>query len=791
MRIIHYLSIYLLLTICCNSVQAQMNRSSPHIGYAFPAGGKQGTTLQVYVGGQSLRGAEDAYITGDGITAKVVKYYRPLRNLDRDQRLLLNDTIRKLGEQRWAELARKGLVAPTPPWGRSNPKTRQNAQSKRDEPVTLPDHPSINNLEDRSLRELLYLYELMTKGQQKAQRNPQIAELVLIEIKIDQDAIPGNRELRLASRAGITNPIIFQVGTLNEVREIERNDPMTNDPIPQDSALDLPILINGQILPGDVDRLRFNAKRGQQLVIEVHARELIPYLADAVPGWFQAVVTLYDPDGNELVSEDDYRFSPDPILAFKVRKSGIYDLEIRDSIYRGREDFVYRVSIGPQPFILEMFPIGGPSGKSTTASINGWNLSTKRVTLSTDNTPEGIHDISVHRGRRYSNQMKYEISSLDDAFEIEPNNTIPDAQSIEYPLVINGIIAETGDIDVFQLYGLEGDTIVAEIIGRRLNSPIDSLIRILDSKSNIIAWNDDYQYKDGHLHTNMGTITHHSDSYLHTRLPSDGMYYLQVSDVQNQGSSATSYRLRISKPIHDYSLLVSPSSINIPSGSSIPIDVYALRKDGFDGAIEIRLKNAPDGFTLSGTTIPPGRDHMTMTLAAPIRRFDKPHILEMEGRATVDGIELVRAAKPADNVMQAFLYRHMVPADICMAAVTGGSRRAQSLRVTNDLPIQIPSGGTTTVHVTFPANSRGDKISLELDQPPTGISIGEITQSRSSVTFELHADAALTPTDNVNNLIIVIIMEITRNSNNDKSKQETRRISLGVLPAIPIDIVAK
>ena len=29
-------------------------------------------------------------------------------------------------------------------------------------------------------------------------------------------------------------------------------------------------------------------------MMEAHARRLIPYLADAVPGWFQATMALYD-----------------------------------------------------------------------------------------------------------------------------------------------------------------------------------------------------------------------------------------------------------------------------------------------------------------------------------------------------------------------------------------------------------------------------------------------------------------------------------------------------------------
>ena len=142
------------------------------------------------------------------------------------------------------------------------------------------------------------------------------------------------------------------------------------------------MVINGQIMPGDVDRFRFRAKTGQKLVIETQARSLIPYLADAVPGWFQATVTLYNAAGKEMAVADDYRFNPDPVLFNEIPRDGIYELEIHDSIYRGRQDFVYRIAVGELPFITQMFPLGGKAGVPTVASVDGWNLTTQQLKLS-------------------------------------------------------------------------------------------------------------------------------------------------------------------------------------------------------------------------------------------------------------------------------------------------------------------------------------------------------------------------------------------------------------------------
>jgi len=201
----------------------------------------------------------------------------------------------------------------------------------------------------------------------------------------------------------------------------------------------LPVVINGQIMPGDVDRFRFQARRGERLVIDVAARRLVPYLADAVPGWFQATLALFDDEGNEVAFSDDYRFDPDPVLLYKVRKTGEYALEIRDSIYRGREDFVYRIAVGPRPFITQMFPLGGPAGVETFASIDGWNLTNKRLPLDTEAEAGCVRYTALRRRDRVSNRVTYAVDTLPECKEAEPNDTLKEAQQIERPQITLGL----------------------------------------------------------------------------------------------------------------------------------------------------------------------------------------------------------------------------------------------------------------------------------------------------------------------------------------------------------------
>ena len=129
-------------------------------------------------------------------------------------------------------------------------------------------------------------------------------------------------------------------------------------------------------------------------MIAASARELIPYLADAVPGWFQAVLTLYDASGNELAYDDDYRFHPDPVIHYAVPKDGEYSIEIRDALYRGREDFVYRIAIGELPFVTSAFPLGGRAGAKTTVQLTGWNLPASKMTMDAKRKGPGVYPLA-------------------------------------------------------------------------------------------------------------------------------------------------------------------------------------------------------------------------------------------------------------------------------------------------------------------------------------------------------------------------------------------------------------
>jgi hypothetical protein len=652
--------------------------------------------------------------------------------------------------------------------------------------------------------------------------SPVLGETVTLQISIAPDAAPGKRELRVATPQGLSNPLIFCVGQLPEFTEKETIDvvpPPANQPATQalvnqvriqaaatDLAITLPATVNGRIkpglgtpqqqgrqgqpfTPGQADRYRFQARRGQELMMVASARELMPYLADAVPGWFQAVLTLYDAEGHEVAYNDDYRFHPDPVIHFAVPKDGEYTVEIKDALYRGREDFVYRISIGELPFITSAFPLGGPAGAKTDVELTGWNLPEHHIVMDTRDKAQGIYPLVARREEIISNTLPFQVDSLPEVPEKEANHTQATAQRVALPVIVNGRIRRPGEWDVFRFEGHAGQTVVAEVYARRLESPLDSVLRLTDATGRQLALNDDCEDEGA------GLETHHADSRILATLPSNGAYYLYLGDVQQQGGPEYAYRLRISAPRADFELRVTPSAINTNGGMTVPLTVHALRKDGFSGEIRLALRDAPRGFVLSGAVVPAGQDRIRITLTAPppsqMPPPREPLRLVLEGRATIEGREVARQAIPAEDMMQAFFFRHLVPAIDLKVAVRRGVAFRTPVKTVVETPLRIPHGGEARlrVQVSLPPNSLIEKVQYELSEPPEGIEVKEVLPATDGAEIVIRCDAAKAKPGLRGNLIITIFGERTPPAANGRPAGNRQRVPLGTLPAVAFEIL--
>ncbi|MBT7058531.1 MAG: peptidase [Lentisphaerae bacterium] len=629
-----------------------------------------------------------------------------------------------------------------------------------------------------SLEDMREMRELgRARRDPKIQENAQIAETVTFEIRVLPNAKPGRRELRLMSDGRLSAPLAFHIGGYPEHAEVEPNNKGTGESV----ELRLPAVLNGQIMPGDIDRFSFKAARGDQLVISSAARELIPHLADAVPGWFQATLALYDANDRELAYADDYRFNPDPALYYEIPADGNYTIEIKDALYRGRQDFVYRITVGEIPFITAIFPLGGKSGTRTAVEIQGKNLPIKKGSVGNQSV------IATVKGTPIAYPVPFGHDTLREAFETEPNNTTDKAMPIGSALVVNGRIGVPGDRDVYRFQGQSGKQIVVETKARRLNSPLDSILKITDAQGRQLALNDDHEDKG------LGLLTHHADSRIVFVPPGKGIYYLHVGDTQNRGGAEFAYRLRIGRPDPGFELRVVPSNLNGHPGSSVPLTVYALRRDGFDGEIELKLKNKMEGVRLDGARIPAGQDHVQLTLTLPTEPLTRPKALDLEGHATIGGKTAICPAVPAEDMMQAFIYHHLVPAKELLLSTIEGGRPRRPFTVNSKEALTLRPGATTTVSFSSRIRFRKalSRLKVELGNAPAGVEIESVSIRHGRLMVSLKTDSKAAKRGEEGNLVFDLFIERTppqREGQPPSGAPRTIRIHAGVLPAVPFKV---
>jgi len=564
---------------------------------------------------------------------------------------------------------------------------------------------------------ILAIEEPDTKLQQRSKNRQDMSEnpnVVKMSVTIAEDAELGIRDLRLVTPKGCTNRFRFVVGQLPEVNEVEPNE--EGDEVQKIESL--PVLVNGQVFQGDRDVYRFAAKAGQTLVFDVKGQALLPFIADAVPGWLQASLTLYDSAGKEMAYCDDFRFHPDPKLIYHVPADGEYMVEIKDVLFRGREDLVYRLAIGELPCITHIFPLGGKRGTDAEIELHGVNLpaTSMKLKLTADDPP--VRYVRIETNGLTSNSLPLAVDDLPEITESEPNDANDQANEIQTPVIVNGRIQQPGDVDCFLITAEAKQRLVVDVRARRLESPLDSIVSLVDARGREVAANDDT------VDESYGLITHHSDSFVAYTFPAAGDYVLKVRDVQGQGGEEYAYRLRVSPPRTDYVLRIVPDNPVVRQGDNGVLKVKAFRRDGFNGPIALEVKDLPKGCVASPAELSPGQKEIRFTVAAaadaPLGLFTP----KVTGTAQVGDESVVREASPSVDAMQAFIYFHNVPADEFAFAVVPPKSFTLSADVPEGKVFEVEQGGKVDVVVKA---ARPDDVKaairLAADTPPRTIAV--------------------------------------------------------------------
>lgn len=738
-------SFFLVAVVATQALFAQSR--APNIGYMYPAGGMAGTSVDAVVGGMNFQGIVGGYVSGDGVVVESAEFENPLGRLSNDLRNELRPIVEALqkGEDPIAaslKSTEKMLERLKKQAEKGEEDNKKADSGKKGEKGKVPDASEYDKMlkivpgerllySDKTPEEVVRIIkalppleyqclckEILTRPN-ALQTTPAIDQKAIVRLKIRADAKPGPREIRLLSQQGVSNPFRFIVEEAPETTQ----DYFTPEKKKADRIESFPRTMNGEIMPGEVDKYKFRAKAGEAYLFSVKARELVPYLGDAVPGWFQAVLSVHGSNGAMLAYCDDNLFDPDPALVFTPPAAGEYEIRIRDSIYRGREDFVYR---------LKAEKIQNPP----------------KTELKKPPIP-------------------YEIRGIG---EREDNNSQRKAQVIPFPALIQGAIGVKNDTDCFLIDLGKGQRIAVEVFARRLGSPMDSLVQVLDAKSKVLQWNDDADFP------NIGLQTHHADSRCTFEAPENGKYCIRVSDAQSKGGREYEYSLRIDTPRPDFSVYMMPSALNA-YGATIPFKLMISRREGFAGTVEITVKDGPSGLKVDGSRIPQEADEILMTLSLPPGTTNGFHTIKLAAVATVAGKTVEREVVPADEVMQAFIYMHLLPASENILYIP---KKVWALPFRN-LPneITIKPGESKELVFNCPNHkSRDADMALELMSPPPGVSVTGGKLEGGQYAFTLRADSKAKNWKG--NLVFHVFSE-------NRNKKGSRWLA-GCLPAIPAKV---
>ena len=551
---------------------AWVQGADPYVGYLYPCGIQVGATNRLVVGGQGLGAVRDAVVSGDGVevlSIEMVPRFPPAPG----------PQFRYLAK--WLDgIARGDRTAPPLP---TSPKAHV------DEWRSNKWWRVLGELDEQKLsivERALYIRP------NRLQASPSLNQSMLVTVAVAPDAKPGVREFRALGPNGMSAPRPFIVSAApREAEALWAPSHRRRPPAP--AVTNLPCVLDGQIMPGQTDTWTLHLQKGCTVTLSTVARELQPYIGDAVPGFFNPALRIVDASGAEVAFADDNFYHPDPVLVFTPPADGDYKLEVHDLLYRGRADFVYAITV-----------------------------------------EAGAHPVDPRHVSLWPNPVP---------------QTPPDVPCTTF----TGVVARSGASSDYAFEVKEPGDYAFDVLARRVGSPLDARLSVLDSAGKAVAVFTDT--------TNLvfrGSLIQGECDPVGTCRLAAGTYCLRVEDEAGKGGPEWSYTLRVYRPAPSFEVWTAKSSFAFRARSgSTQMKVFVVR-NGFDGPVE--LDETPD-FRFAPSVIPAGTNMLKVALVSKQPSPQPVQELQFTASAQVNGKTQTVRIQPADEYNQAFAWDHLLP----------------------------------------------------------------------------------------------------------------------------------
>jgi hypothetical protein len=440
-------------------------------------------------------------------------------------------------------------------------------------------------------------------------------------VTIAADCPVGIHEARVMTRLGISSSRAFSVGTLDEVSVTKPNTSLA-------TAMELKVnsICNATMTNRAVDHFVFEGRKGQRVIVDCATR--------GIDSKLDATVIIADAAGRDLVVE-----RRGGTLDFTVPEDGKYVIKVHELTFKGGQAYYYRLGVWE-------LPVGAPIVRlPSTKPVNSFSW-----------PPQGLKEQA-------------------ELAEAEPNNDRTRAQKISLPCDIAGSFFPAADVDVFEFEAKKGDVWWVEVASERFGLPTDPSILVQhvartgdtekttdiaefsDIPSPVKVSSNGYAY-DGPPY-NAGT----ADILGKLEIKEDGLHRLQITDLfgGTRNDPKNIYRLVIRKAAPDFAIVTWAMHMELRNGdrnalskplalrggATMALEVIAIRRDGFDGDIDLAMEGLPEGVTASGLKIPAGQSRGLILVTA---NQNAPRAIgsgTFFGRATINGEVVTRPCRLA------------------------------------------------------------------------------------------------------------------------------------------------
>ncbi|HWE40238.1 MAG TPA: hypothetical protein VG406_27045 [Isosphaeraceae bacterium] len=435
-----------------------------------------------------------------------------------------------------------------------------------------------------------------------------------LKVTVAPETPLGVYPIRVKTDGGLSNLMLLAVGQVPQVAEKEENGSFEAA-----QAIEMPVVVEGQVPGSDVDCFKFRGKKGRRIVVDAACSRI---------GSGVDPTLRLSTAGRSFVaaSEDAPGLQSDARLVATLPEDGDYVIELSDTKYQGAGRPIYRLTVGALPVADEVFPLGGRRGETLGLEFRGGTLPDGLVAVGAVRLAAPIGATTIPW--RVTNQNLGLIAPGEPLYDVEPIGPLavgdwpeslesadPNATPTRAiaPAVLNGRIDPERDEDRFVVVVEPGKSYRVHVVAAALGSALDAQLQVLGAKGAVLANGDDTNTPP--LAQGLAATTS-PDPTVNVNVPGDlREITVVVRDLTGRGGVGYPYRIVVEPSEPGFDLVLNDPQVSIPKGGTVAVGVIVARR-GYNGPIALRLDGAPAGLTTRALPIADGQNNGLMTISA-------------------------------------------------------------------------------------------------------------------------------------------------------------------------------